>query len=107
MDDKPHPLGGGAWGMQSDRRDPPVDEVEQVGHLAGGEGPDGPLPEDAHGRNIPPDNGHRAYLSPNGEVHGSGSSDGGGNYGEDFDDGSAGGGAEVPMAGTAPDRSEE
>jgi hypothetical protein len=93
-------------GEEYHRKDAPLDEQAQVGDLVGGEGPDGPLPEDAHGRDIPPDNGVRAYTSPNGEVHGSGASDGGGNYGEDFDDGSAGGGTEVPLAGPAPDRDE-
>ena len=93
-------------GQEYDQRNPPLDEVAQVGHLTGGEGPDGQLPDDPHGRDIPPDNGVRAYVSPNGEVHGSGASDGGGNYGEDFDDGSPGSGADLPLAGGAPDRSE-
>ena len=35
---------------------------------------------------IPPENGHRARVLPNGEVRGSGVSAGGGNPGEDFDD---------------------
>lgn len=41
---------------------------------------------------IPPDAGRRASFDPQtGEVHGSGSSAGGGNPGEDFDSDSAGG----------------
>ena len=91
-------------GQDYDRRDPPLDERAQVGHLAGGEGPDSPLPADGAGRDIGPDVGHRAYVSPNGEVHGSGAGDGGGNDGEDYDEGTAGGSGDVPKAGTAPDR---
>jgi hypothetical protein len=94
-------------GQSYDRRDPPLDEQRQVGHLVGGEGPDGPLPEDAQGRDIPPDNGVRAYVSPNGEVHGSGASDGGGNPGEDFDEGTPGSSSDRPLAGGAPDRGPE
>eukprot|EP01088_Endostelium_zonatum_P014985 TRINITY_DN3488_c0_g1_i1.p1 TRINITY_DN3488_c0_g1~~TRINITY_DN3488_c0_g1_i1.p1 ORF type:complete len:128 (-),score=17.53 TRINITY_DN3488_c0_g1_i1:303-686(-) len=41
---------------------------------------------------LPPENGRRASFDPNtGAVHGSGSSAGGGNPGEDFDSDSAGG----------------
>ena len=43
--------------------------------------------EDPHSRDIPPENGRRAWSDPEtGEVHGSGSGAGGGNDGEDFDD---------------------
>lgn len=42
--------------------------------------------EPANGRDIPPEAGKRAYIdNRTGEVHGSGSSAGGGNPGEDID----------------------
>jgi len=42
--------------------------------------------EPADGRDIPPEAGKRAYIdNKTGEVHGSGSSAGGGNPGEDID----------------------
>jgi hypothetical protein len=42
--------------------------------------------EPAYGRDIPPEAGKRAYIdNKTGEVHGSGSSAGGGNPGEDID----------------------
>jgi len=42
--------------------------------------------EQADGRDIPPEAGKRAYIdNKTGEVHGSGSSAGGGNPGEDID----------------------
>lgn len=42
-------------------------------------------------RDIPPDNGARAYIDPeNGEVHGSGVGAGAGSAGEDFDTGTPG-----------------
>lgn len=42
--------------------------------------------EAADGRDIPPEAGKRAYIdNKTGEVHGSGSSAGGGNAGEDID----------------------
>lgn len=34
---------------------------------------------------IPPENGKRPWIAPNGEVHGSGVGAGGGSPGEDFD----------------------
>ena len=47
---------------------------------------------DQDSRDIPPDNGKRAYADPKtGEVHGSGAGAGGGNPGEDFDSDSASG----------------
>ncbi|TPG12173.1 hypothetical protein [Sphingomonas oligophenolica] len=50
------------------------------------------------GRDIPPDNGQRAWFDPKtGEVHGSGVGAGGGESGEDFDsDTASGDGAEHP-----------
>ena len=48
--------------------------------------------DDLQGRDIPPENGRRAWIDPRtGEVHGSGVGAGGGNGGEDFDDATAGG----------------
>lgn len=49
-------------------------------------------PPAEHGRDLPPEVGHRAWADPKtGEVHGSGAGDGGGNDGEDYDSGSEGG----------------
>ncbi|KQN36654.1 hypothetical protein ASG37_13825 [Sphingomonas sp. Leaf407] len=56
------------------------------------------------GRDLPPDNGRRAWIAPNGEAHGSGMGAGGGAAGEDFDEGSPGAAPEIPQAGAAPDR---
>ncbi len=66
----------------------------------------GPIPSVAgdDGRDIPPDNGRRAWIAPNGEAHGSGMGTGGGAPGEDFDEGSPGAVPEIPHAGAAPDR---
>lgn len=48
-------------------------------------------PETADPRDIPPDNGARAYVDPeNGEVHGSGMGAGAGSAGEDYDPGTPG-----------------
>ena len=48
-------------------------------------------PESDDSRDIPPDNGARAYIDPrNGEVHGSGVGAGAGSAGEDFDTGTPG-----------------
>lgn len=57
----------------------------------------------ADDRELPPESGRRASISPNGEVHGSGAGAGGGAPGEDFDS-RAGGAPETPQAGAAPDR---
>lgn len=56
------------------------------------------------GREIPPEAGHRASISANGEVHGSGANAGGGGQGENFDDDAPGEGAGVPPVERAPDR---
>jgi hypothetical protein len=53
-------------------------------------------------RDIPPDNGRRARVLPNGEVHGSGTGAGGGNPGEDFDTDEHGGDAGPPTGATTP-----
>ncbi|WP_232473847.1 hypothetical protein [Sphingomonas sp. MA1305] len=59
---------------------------------------DSPPPRDP---NLPADNGRRAYFDPEtGEVHGSGSSAGGGNPGDDLNS-DAGGGDGYPLTGRA------
>ena len=56
-------------------------------HLQNRDGaPNAGADEAADGRDIPPEAGKRAYIdNKTGEVHGSGSSAGGGNPGEDID----------------------
>lgn len=55
------------------------------------------LAQDA--RNIPAENGRRAWFdSATGEVHGSGSGAGGGNPGEDFDSDAQAGSGSLPSA---------
>lgn len=49
-------------------------------------------------RDIPPDDGRRAHVAPDGSVHGSGAGIGGGNPGEDIDSSAASGGHQ-PLTG--------
>lgn len=75
---------------------------QAVEDLAGAD-PVSPPPV-ADGRDLPPDNGRRAFIAANGEAHGSGTGAGGGAPGEDFDEATPGAAPEVPSAGAAPDR---
>lgn len=62
-------------------------------------GADPAFREQADGRDLPPDSGHRATFDrETGEVHGSGAGTGGGNSGEDFDTASASG-ESYPLTG--------
>ncbi|WP_380787248.1 hypothetical protein [Sphingomonas sp. R86521] len=67
------------------------DEYDSVGHAAerhlkNRDTHEAGADEPAAGRDIPPGAGKRAYIdNKTGEVHGSGSSAGGGNPGEDID----------------------
>lgn len=54
-------------------------------------------------RDIPPDNGRRAHVAPDGSVHGSGAGAGGGNPGEDIDSSAASGGHEQVTGGEGGD----
>jgi len=54
-------------------------------------------------RDVPPDDGRRASIGPNGAVHGSGSGIGGGNPGEDIDSSSASGGHSAMTGGEGGD----
>lgn len=54
-------------------------------------------------RDIPPDNGRRAYVAPDGSVRGSGAGIGGGNPGEDIDSSGASGGHEQLTGGEGGD----
>ena len=66
--------------------------------------PDKPAPEALTPRDIPAENGKRAWIDEaTGQVHGSGAGAGGGGLGEDFDSDAAGGDGAVPKAGVMPD----
>jgi len=54
-------------------------------------------------RDLPPDNGQRAFVAADGSVHGSGAGAGGGNPGEDLDSSSASGGHEQITGGEGGD----
>ena len=83
-------------GQASDRK---RERAEGVRHPADDVDPQAskyPSKEMATGE-LPPEAGRRAWVDPkSGEVHGSGSSAGGGNVGEDYDDSSKGGGGYTP-----------
>jgi hypothetical protein len=79
------------------------DRDRQAAQAAADARPASPASPD-DGREIPPEAGRRAFIAPNGEVHGSGAADGGGARGEDYDDETPGAVAETPQAGAAPDR---
>lgn len=54
-------------------------------------------------RDLPPDNGRRAFVAKDGSVHGSGSGIGGGNPGEDLDSSAASGDHEPVTGGEGGD----
>ena len=88
-DSNPFDRQDGLYGLDYDKdREAALGERLPSGTVAARPGDSGPPQDPA----MPPDNGRRAWFDPaTGAVHGSGSSAGGGNAGEDFASDSAAG----------------
>lgn len=75
-------------GFSGEDYSPERERAEGRAHPSGEVNPDATRADapEAHRRDIPPEDGHRAYFDPaTGEVHGSGVGAGGGVEGEDYD----------------------